>query len=170
MKKAAVLILVALIQLGCTVSYKFNGANIDYSVIKTVNIVDFQNQALRVYPPLAQKFNERMKDVFVQNTKLTLTDVNPDWEIEGEIVRYDLAPLSVKEDALASETRLTMAVRYRFKNNKSPSEDKDNQEISAYRDFNANKRLDEVEDDLTTQLTKEIVDQIFNAIASDWSK
>lgn len=168
MKKVLVLLSAFMILQGCKVSYTFNGANIDYNQIKTINIVDFQNQALLVYPPLAQVFNERMKDVFIQNTKLTLSDVNPDWEIKGEIVRYDLTPLSVKEDAYASETRLTMAVRYRFRNNKT-SEEKEG-EISAYRDFSANLSLDAVQDDLIQQLTKEIVDQIFNAIASDWSK
>lgn len=168
MKKIIVLILAFTIFLSCKVSYTFNGANINYNQIKTINIVDFQNQALLVYPLLAQVFNERMKDVFVQNTKLTLSDVNPDWEIAGEIVRYDLTPQSVKEDAFASETRLTMAVKYRFRNNRT-SEEKEG-EISAYRDFSANLGLDAVQDDLVQQLTKEIVDQIFNAIASDWSK
>jgi len=167
MKRIITLLCVIIIASACKVSYRFDGAQIDYNLIKTIEIRDFLNQAPLVYPPLAQVFNERMKDVFIQNTKLTLTDINPDLEIEGEIVRYDLTPQSVKEDAYESETRLTMAVKFRFRNNKDPLQDKE-ETISAYRDYTASRMLNEVQDELIEQLTKEIVDQIFNSTLSNW--
>ena len=170
MRKTRILILIFIIvaAYGCKVSYTFTGAKIDYNIYKTINIKDFQNQATLVYPPLVQVFNERMKDVFVQGTKLTLADINPDMEIEGEIVRYDLTPQSVKEDAFASETRLTMAVRFRFRNNKNPQESKEDETISAYRDYSSNVILNDIQDQLIDELTKEIVDQIFNSTMANW--
>lgn len=167
MKRIITLLSIIIIASACKVSYRFDGAQIDYNLIKTIEIRDFLNQAPLVYPPLTQVFNERMKDVFIQNTKLTLTDINPDLEIEGEIVRYDLTPQSVKEDAYESETRLTMAVKFRFRNNKDPQQDKE-ETISAYRDYTASRMLNEVQDELIEQLTKEIVDQIFNSTLSNW--
>ncbi len=167
MKRIIVLLFVVLIASACKISYRFDGAQIDYTLTKTIEIRDFLNQAPLVYAPLSQVFNERMKDVFVQNTKLELTDVNPDMEIEGEIVRYDLTPQSVKEDAYESETRLTMAVKYRFRNNKDPKQDKE-ETISAYRDYSASRMLNDVQDELIEELTKEIVDQIFNSTLSNW--
>ncbi len=167
MKKAALLILFTILMVACTVSYKFNGASINYAETPDIEIRDFQNQALLVYPPLTQVFNERMKDVFTRNTKLKFTSVNPALEIEGEIVRYDLTPLSVKEDNLASQTRLTMGVKMRFRNNKNPAEDKE-ETITAYRDFDSNKMLNDVQESLVDELTKDIVDQIFNATMSNW--
>jgi hypothetical protein len=76
---------------------------------------------------LAQMFNEEMKDVFIRGTKLQFTSVAPSMEIEGEIVRWDLTPLAVQENNLASQTRLTMAVKFRFRNNVRPEEDKEEQ-------------------------------------------
>lgn len=172
MKRIISLVILSIAMVACTISYKFNGSNIDYKETPTINIRDFQNQAPLVYPPLAQAFNERMKDVFVRGTKLQLTDVNPSMEIEGEIVRYDLTPLSVKENNqginLASETRLTMAVKFRFRNNKKPEEDKPDETISAYRDFPSSRMLTEVQDQLIEELNKDIVDQIFNATMGNW--
>ncbi|WP_280645571.1 MULTISPECIES: LptE family protein [unclassified Dysgonomonas] len=168
MKKAILLsLLFVLIIPSCSISYKFNGASINYDETPTIDIRDFQNQAPLVYPPLTQVFNERMKDVFTRNTKLKFTTVNPSLEIEGEIVRYDLTPQAVREDNFSSETRLTMAVKFRYRNNVRPEQD-DEQTISAYRDFSSNLMLTDVQDGLIEELTKDIVDQIFNATMSNW--
>lgn len=168
MKKIlAILIATTIIITGCKVSYSFNGASIDYNETKTIDIRDFPNRAPLNYLPLTQVFNERMRDVFDRNTKLEFTNMNPDLEIEGEITRYDLTPLAVQANALASQTRLTMEVRMRFKNNKNSQKDKE-ETISAYRDFDSSKMLTDVQDELIEQLTKEIVDQIFNTTMSDW--
>lgn len=167
MKKYLVILLILPFIASCKVSYSFNGASIDYTKIKTMEIRDFRNQAPLVYNPLTQVFNERLKDVFDRNTKLTFTSVSPDLEMEGEITRYDLTPLAIKENSFASQTRLTMAVKMRFRNNVDSRKDKE-ETYSAYRDFDSNRMLDEVQDQLIEELSKEIVDQIFNATMSDW--
>lgn len=167
MKKYLVILLILPFIASCKVSYSFNGASIDYSKIKTMEIRDFRNQAPLVYNPLTQVFNERLKDVFDRNTKLTFTSVAPDLEMEGEITRYDLTPLAIKENSFASQTRLTMAVKMRFRNNVDSRKDKE-ETYSAYRDFDSSRMLDEVQDQLIEELSKEIVDQIFNATMSDW--
>lgn len=167
MKKILILFLIPFITTACKVSYSFNGASIDYNLTKTIHIADFQNQAPLVYAPLTQIFNEEMRDVFTRNTKLKFTDVNPDIEIEGEVIRYDFTPQAVKEDAYASETRFTVSVRMRYRNNKKPEEDKE-ETFSTYRDFNANMLVDQAQDELIPQITKELVDQIFNSTMSNW--
>lgn len=168
MKKIAlVLLLFPLLLCGCTMSYKFNGASLDYSKTKSIDIKDFPNQAPLVYPPLTQVFNERLRDVFDRNTKLIFTSNNADLELEGEIVQYDLTPLSVQPDAFAAETRLTLGIRIRFRNNVDPSQDKE-ETFTAFKDFNSSLMLTDVQDGLIEFLTKEIVDQIFNATMSDW--
>lgn len=167
-KNLFILFIFVLISGSCSVSYTFNGASINYEETPDIEIRDFQNQALLVYPPLAQRFNEDLKDMFTRRTKLRFTTVNPSMELEGEITRYDLTPLAVKEDRMASQTRLTMAVTFRFRNNKRPEQDKDNETISAYRDFDSNKMLTDVQDQLIEELTKDIIDQIFNSTMSNW--
>lgn len=142
-----------------------------------MEIRDFMNQAPLNYPPLTIRFNEHLKDVYTRNTKLSFVEAGGDLELEGEIVRYDLTPLSVKEmgsdggsgssQLRAAETRLTMSVRIRYRNNVQEGKDKE-ETITAYRDFSTDKMLDEVQDDLIKELTEEIADQIFNATLSDW--
>lgn len=167
MRKILFYTLLAVILSGCSLSYKFNGASIDYNLTKTIMISDFPNQAPLVYPPLEQRFNEELKDLFTRNTRLQFVKQNADLEMEGEIVGYSLTPLAVQEDSFASETRLTLTVRMRFRNNKEEGQDRE-ESISAYRNFPADRMLTDVQDQLIAELVKEIVDQIFNVTMSNW--
>lgn len=167
MKKTIFIVTLVLLVSSCTMSYKFNGASIDYDLTKTMMISDFPNQAPLVYPPLEQRFNEELKDLFTRSTRLQFVNQNGDMEMEGEIVGYELTPLAVQEDSFASETRLTLTVRMRFRNNKAQGQDKE-ETIKAYRNFPADKMIDEVQDQLITELVKEITDQIFNTTMSNW--
>lgn len=168
MKKNIIILLLLLISVSsCRISYSFRGTSIDYNITKTLQIAHFVNQAPLVYPPLEQRFNEEMKDMFTRNTRLQMVNQNGDMEIEGEIVGYELTPLAVQEDAFASETRLTMTVRIRFRNNKTDAPEIE-EKISANRTFSSNEVFDSVQDRLIAELIKEIVDQVFNATMSNW--
>lgn len=168
MKKIISIIALILIVVSCKISYSPNGASIDYSKIKTIEITNFPNQAARVYPLLTQVFNEELKDYFTRNTKLQIvSNQRADLELEGEIVGYELMPMSTQADGYASQTRLTMTVRIRFHNNVNPNEDKE-ESISAYRDFDSSNMFDAVQDELISELTKEIIDQIFNTTMANW--
>lgn len=168
MKKNIFILLLLLISVSsCRISYSFRGTSINYDLTKTLQIGHFVNQAPLVYPPLEQRFNEEMKDMFTRNTRLQLVNQNGDMEIEGEIVGYELTPMAVQEDAFASETRLTMTVRMRFRNNKTDDPEIE-ERISANRTFSSNEVFDTVQDQLLNELIDEIVDQIFNATMSNW--
>lgn len=167
MKKILSIVFLMLWLCSCSISYKFNGASIDYNLTKSISMAHFVNQAPLVYPPLEARFNETLKDKFTRNTRLQIVNQGGDMEMEGEIVGYELTPLAVQENAFAAETRLTMTVRMRFKNNKIEGQDKE-ETISANRTFDSSRMLTDVQDELVEQLTKEIVDQIFNATMANW--
>ena len=167
MKRILFFVSLVLLLSSCTMSYKFNGASIDYDLTKTILISDFPNQAPLVYPPLEQRFNEELKDLFTRSTRLQFVRQNADLEMEGEIVGYSLTPLAVQEDSFASETRLTLTVRMRYRNNKVEGQDKE-ETLSAYRNFPADRMLTDVQDQLIGELIKEITDQIFNTTMSNW--
>ncbi len=151
----------------CRMSYTFRTASINYDLTKTLAIGHFVNQAPLVYPPLEQRFNEEIKDIFTRNTKLQLVNQNGDMEIEGEIVGYELTPMAVQEDAFASETKLTMTVIMRFRNNKTDAPERE-ERISANRTFPSNTMFDSVQDQLISELIDEIIDQIFNSTMANW--
>jgi hypothetical protein len=167
-RQAAVFSLVLLLlATACTISYKFNAASIDYTRISTITINDFPNQAAMVYPPLAQLFTENMKDLYNRKTRLQQVSQNGDLELEGEITGYDLTPMAVQEDAWASQTRFNITIRVRYTNRKEEGKDFE-QSFSAYREFDANRMLTDVQDDLIKEISEEIADQIFNATVANW--
>ena len=88
-------------------------------------------------------------------------------QIEGEITGYTLTPQAVTEDAYASQTRLTITVRVKYTDTKNDKNSID-QSFSAYRDFDASMMLTDVQDDLCQQISKELVDLIFNATLGNW--
>ena len=156
-----------LIATACSISYKFNGASIDYTKVKTILISDFTNQASYVNPTLAPEFTEELKDIYIRQTRLEQVTSNGDLALEGEVTGYDFTPMAVKEDALASQTRLTITVRVRYMNNTNPDEDFE-QSFSAYREFDSNLMLQQVESSLCAEIIEEIVDQVYNAAVANW--
>ncbi len=59
---AAAAALLTLIAAGCRISYKLNGAALDYNIYKTVHIDNFPIRAALVYPPLQQMFENELLD------------------------------------------------------------------------------------------------------------
>lgn len=168
MKKSILISLLLMLFLaGCSVKYSLNGASIDYTKIKTVSITDFQNLAPTVYPPLAQRFTEDLKDRFQRQTRLRDIPTNGDLSIEGEIVGYDLSAEAVQENAFAAKTRLTLRINVRF-TNKVNEEENFEREFTSFGTFDSSQMFVDVQDQLCEELTKDIINQIFNATVENW--
>ncbi len=152
----------------CRISYKLNGSALDYNVYRTISIGEFPIRAAMVYPPLQTTFENALTDYVQRNTRLQVMDSgNTDLQIEGEITGYSLSPQAVGADGWASQTRLTVTVRVRYTDNRDDSKDMD-QTFSAYRDFDASEMLTDVQDELCTQISDELVELIFNATLGNW--
>ena len=135
--------------------------------MKTISIKDFPNQAPLVYPPLSQQFTEGVKDIYVRQTRLSLVRDNGDLQLEGEITGYDLTPMAVKEDAYSSKTKLTITVKVRYTNRTNADEDFE-QSFSAYREFDSNVMLQDVQEQLCSEIIEELADQIYNSTVANW--
>jgi hypothetical protein len=158
---------VLLLLTDCSISYKFNGASINYDIIKTITIRNFPNQAQLVYPELESIFMDKLRNRYIQQTRLKLIDNNGDLELAGEITGFDIAPMAVQSDGYAAKTKLTISVRCRFTNRKNPSEDFE-QTFSSFLEFDSNLMLTDVQYELSQQITTEISDMIFNATVANW--
>lgn len=170
MKKLILLLIMTIclgVSQGCRISYKFNGAALDYNLYKTVHIGEFPIRAALVYAPLQQTFENELTDYVTRNTRLRVVDGAADLELEGEITGYTLTPQAVTEDAYASMTRLTITVRVKYTDTKKDGNDVD-QSFSAYRDFEASQMLMDVQEELCNQIAKELVEPIFNATLGNW--
>ena len=151
----------------CQVSYKFNGASIDYTKTKTIQIADFPIRSSYVWGPMASIFNNELKDIFANHTRLIQVKRNGDMKIEGEITRYDQRNKSVSSEGYSSQTELSMTVNVRFTNNANHTEDFE-QQFTATATYENTQTLNAVQEELVTQMVKEITEQIFNATVANW--
>lgn len=166
MKKIVSLLFLVLL-VSCSISYKFNGASIDYTKSKTMSIAYFPIKASLVYAPLEPAFNEELKDIFTRQTQLAMVPRNGDLQLEGEITGYNLSPQAVGSDAYATQTRLTVTVKIRY-TDKNNSKNDVEQTFSAYQDFSSSRLLTEVQDELIKTIVKELAELIFNATVANW--
>lgn len=151
----------------CSISYKFNGASIDYTKTKTIQIAEFPIRATYVWGPMQGIFNNRLKDVYAQQTRLQQVKKNGDLKVEGEITQYQQRNKSVSADGYSAQTELSMTVNVRFTNNVKHDEDFE-RTFTATATYPTTQNLVSVQEELVTQMTKDICDQIFNATVANW--
>lgn len=164
----SLLVCIAIITVtSCSISYKFNGASIDYSKTKTIQIADFPIRSSYVWGPMASIFNNQLKDIYANHTRLIQVKRNGDMKVEGEITRYEQRNKAVSSEGHSAQTELSMTVNVRFTNNANHSEDFERQ-FTATSTYETTQSLNSVQEELVTQMVKEITDQIFNATVANW--
>ena len=163
LNRVALILLLA----GCSVSYKFTGASIDYTTTKTIEIADFPLRSAYVWTPMHSMFNNELSDIYARQTKLQQVKRNGDLQLAGEIVEYSQFNKAVSADGYSNQTQLKMSVNVRFVNNKKHADDFERR-FSATAEYDASQQLTAVQEELVTQMIKDIVDQIFNATVANW--
>ena len=162
-----ILPLLALLASACTISYSFNGASIDYTTTKTIQIDNFPIRSAYVWAPMQSIFQNRLTDVYATQTKLRQVKKNGDMQLAGEMVAFDQVNKGISSSGYSNQVQLKMTVNVRFVNNKKHSDDFERQ-FTATTDYDASQQLNAVQEELVTQMTKDIVDQIFNATVANW--
>ena len=161
------IVLVMGVTAACSVSYKFNGASIDYTKTKTIQLADFPIRSSYIWGPMGPMFNNELKDKFASNTQLRQVSRNGDLKIEGEITQYSQRNKSVSAEGYSAQTELSITVNVRFTNTKNHNEDFERQFTSA-KTYDTTQSLASVQEELVTQMVKDLVDQIFNATVANW--
>ncbi|HLN21244.1 MAG TPA: LptE family protein [Bacteroidales bacterium] len=151
---------------GCKVSYSFSGASISAKV-KTVSVQYFQNRASLVQPSLSQNLTDALIDKCKAETNLKFVSGSGDVNFDGEITDYNTRPLTVGADAAAATNRFSITVRVKFTNAVEPELSYD-QQFSRYADYSSNLDLSDVEDELSEQIIKMIVEDVFNQAFVNW--
>ena len=141
--------------------------SIDYSKVKTISIADFQNRAEYVYAPLATEFNQKLNDMFIQQTQLRLVNSGGDLELDGEITGYNQYNEAVDASGYSSKVKLTLTVKVRYVNNTNHEDDFE-QQFSAFQTYDSSQLLTAVQDQLITLMVKDITEQIYNATVANW--
>lgn len=151
----------------CTISYKFNGASIDYTKVKTIQIGNFPIRSTYVWAPMQSIFHNKLTDIYANQTRLKQVKRNGDLIVEGEIVGFDQYNKGISNSGYSSQVQLKMTVNVRYTNNKNHAEDFE-QKFTATTTYDATQQLINVQEELVTEMCKDITDQIFNATVANW--
>ncbi|UKK49709.1 LPS assembly lipoprotein LptE [Prevotella sp. E9-3] len=116
---------------------------------------------------MANIFNNQLKDQFANHTKLIQVRRNGDLRLDGEITRYEQRNKSVSAEGYSAQTELSITVNVRFTNTVNHSEDFERQ-FTASTTYETTQSLNSVQEELVTQMVKDICDQIFNATVANW--
>ena len=112
---------------------------------------------------------ESIKDGIQNNSRLSL-DQEPDSSevtIEGVVSSYTITPVALQEGDAASQNRLTVSVQLEIFISK-PEEEVMTLNSSRFVDYDANTDLSTVENDLLSEVTDQIVQDVLNKLFSNW--
>ena len=112
-------------------------------------------------------FTIALQDLINNQTNLSLTDRNGDLVYEGEIVEFNITPMTATAGQTAAQNRLTIAVKVRFTNNTEEKKDFEKR-FSFYYDYPAAAQFNSVKREAIPQIFERITQDIFNASLADW--
>ncbi len=162
---------IALTNIHCKVSYGLHDVSIPDS-IKTVKVNFIDNKARYVNPRLSPTLTDRLRQKIVGQTRLTQTNNdNADWEISGYVSDYSVSTSGISQtqsqsQQQASINRLNVSVHMTLFNRRSG--DQKEFDVSHPFDFPASLTLQAAESQLSDQIIRDMTDEIFNHIFSDW--
>lgn len=160
------LVLMMLLTQSCRMSYSFTGASISPDV-KTVSIAYIQNNAGLVVPTLSRTFTDALRNYFTSQTNLVLVDRNGDLNLEGSFTQYAVQPVAIQGNETAALNRLTIMVSIKFSNKTDPKQYWETI-FSRYQDYSSAYNLSAVQDGLISDITDQLVQDIFNKAVVNW--
>jgi outer membrane lipopolysaccharide assembly protein LptE/RlpB len=163
--KTILIIFTSLLITSCGI-YTLKDVSIDYSKIKTIKIGFIENKARYINPQLSPRLTDKLQQKIVSQTKLVRTN-NDDahLQISGYISNYDVSTAAIANNQAASN-RLTVTVHVVVKNTvENTNEEYD---ISRNFDFSANLSLQQAENQLLDEIIRNVTDEIFNKLFSNW--
>ncbi len=155
---------------GC---YSFKDVSIPPN-IKTFQVDLIGNTARYVNPQLSPQITDKLRQKIVNQTRLSPVQEGAHYEISGSITSYDVSTSGISPNnqgqQQASISRLTVGIKVVLKNTVDPNDPKTNFEASVSRnfDFDANLSLSQAEPQLNETIIKNMVDELFNRIFSNW--
>jgi outer membrane lipopolysaccharide assembly protein LptE/RlpB len=155
-----------LLLLGCGI-YRFNQVSIPPD-IKTVKVLPIENKARYINTQLSPQLTDRLRQKIVSQTNLTqVNNDNADYEISAYVSQYDVTTSGISAQQVATN-RLTVGVNITLLDRKTPNAEPKNFSISRSFDFSANLTLPQAEQKINDEMIRNLVDEIFNRIFSDW--
>lgn len=145
--------------------YTFRDVSIPPDV-KTVKIGFIENKAGYVNPQLSPKLTDALLQKVSNLTKLIRTNSDDaHYQINGYISSYNVSTSGISNGQTATN-RLTVGVHIDFANTLASKQEQ--YDISRDFDFSASLSLPQAEGQLLDEIVKNLTDEIFNRIFSQW--
>ena len=159
------LVVLAIVSIQGTCRYSLKDVSIPPE-IKTVRVFFIENKARYINPQLSPKLSDKLRQKIINQTRLSQTNNDADYEISGYISDYSVNTSGISQQQVASNN-LNVTVHIIFKNRQ---DEKKNFETDITRNFpfSASKSLTQAEAELNEQMVNNLTDEIFNRIFSNW--
>jgi hypothetical protein len=159
------LVVLAIVSIQGTCRYSLKDVSIPPE-IKTVKVFFIENKARYINPQLSPKLSDKLRQKIINQTRLSQTNSDADYEISGYISDYSVNTSGISQQQVASNN-LNVTVHIIFRNRQ---DEKKNFEADITRNFpfSASKSLTQAETELNEQMVTNLTDEIFNRIFSNW--
>ena len=135
--------------------------------ITTFRVNYLENKAQYINTQLSPQLTERLKQKIINTTRLNQTnDEQAHYDIGGYVSQYYTSTVGISGND-ASTNRLTVGFHLVFNNNIDDQKDFE-ADLTRTFDFPATQSLSEAEASLNEEIVRNIVDEIFNRIFSNW--
>ena len=147
--------------------YSFSGANINPD-IKTISVAYIFNKSGNGPASASDIFTNLLKDKMITNTNLTMTNTNGDVYFAGEISNYNYTIQAPSGNTTSDLRRITMAVTISYYNRIDEIESFEQKTFTRFADYPVSEDLTAIEETIITEISKQLVDDIFNAAFVKW--
>ncbi len=145
--------------------YSFKDVTIPPEV-KTIKIGFIENKARYVNPQISPRLTDRIQQKINNQTRLTrTTSDDAHYQVNGYISRYDVTTSGISSQQAATN-RLSVSVHITFKNTLANTTNEF--DVTRNFDFSANLSLQQAEGSLSEEILRNLTDEIFNQLFSNW--
>src|ERR1700730_3392782 len=146
--------------------YSFKDVSIPPEV-KTVRVQAIVNKARYVNPQLSPQLTDKLRQKINNQTRLTsVPSDDAHYDVSGWVSDYSVTTSGVSNQQAATN-RLTVTVHVIFKNRLDETKNFE-ADVSRNFDFSANLSVNQAEAQLGDVIIKNMTDEIFNRIFSNW--
>ncbi len=157
------ILLACCLSLGC---YGFKGITIPAEA-STFYVGEMKNRVPTAPSDLGQNFSERLKQKFLNETRLNFFEVDPDMSFTGEISRFAVRSVAPQPGETTAFNRLDIAVKITYEYALNEDDNWENT-FSFYADYDRDDNLLDVQDGLIDGIFEQLTEDIFNKAFTNW--
>lgn len=148
-------------------TYGFTDGTPACTECKTFSVQIFENSNPNAPVNYGQAFTEALKDAILNRTKYQLVSEDGDMQFEGKITGYTITPLSIQNNEVSAQNRLTISINVVHTNIIKDSLSF-TQTFRRFADYDSDQDINSVEALLLEEINEQITQDILNKLNSNW--